>query len=71
MTSAAPQRPAIGAEEALAELDRRAGAEFDPRVVHALANVIKETQHAIGTHPQPDRAQPPTSPPSQVRAVPA
>lgn len=71
MTSAAPQRPAIGAEEALAELDRRAGTEFDPRVVHALANVIKETQPAIGTHPQPDRAQPPTSPPSQVRAVPA
>ncbi|MCW3025490.1 MAG: diguanylate cyclase and metal dependent phosphohydrolase [Solirubrobacterales bacterium] len=71
MTSPAPQRPGIDAGEALAELDRRAGTEFDPRVVHALANVIKETQPAIGAHPRPERTQPPTSPPSQARAVPA
>jgi len=70
MTSAAPQR-GVSAEEALAELGRRAGAQLDPQVVQALANAIRETPPTAGRDPQPDRAHPRTSKPSEARSVPA
>jgi putative nucleotidyltransferase with HDIG domain len=37
MTRSRPHRPAMSAEAALAELDRCAGSQFDPAVVHAFA----------------------------------
>lgn len=41
MTSPRPYRPALSQEEALAELTRRAGSEFDYRVVAALGRIIR------------------------------
>lgn len=40
MTSARPYSPAVSHEEAVAELRREAGRQFDPRVVEALIEVI-------------------------------
>ena len=40
MTSERPYRRAMGQDEALAELDKEAGAQFDPHVVAALHDVL-------------------------------
>jgi diguanylate cyclase (GGDEF)-like protein len=45
----------MSAHEALAELSRSAGTEFDPLVVEALANVIHETSPPTATRPQSER----------------
>lgn len=42
MTSDRPYRPALAAEEALAELRRGAGSQFDPHVVEVLLGVLAE-----------------------------
>ncbi len=57
LTSSRPYRPARSPEEALAELRRCAGKQFDPRVVEALAEDI------VGEVLQPDRE---TAAPSSV-----
>ena len=67
MTSARGMSP----EKALAELYRRAGTQFDPQVVHALATVIQETPPGAPTHPQSDRSRLRSSGPSRPRSVPA
>jgi response regulator RpfG family c-di-GMP phosphodiesterase len=58
----------MSANEALAELSRRAGSQFDPQVVEALANVIHETSR---TDAKPDRAHRRTPTPPRARSVPA
>jgi two-component system cell cycle response regulator len=70
MTSAAPRR-SFSAQEALVELERRAGTQFDPEVVKALAKVIQETPPSIGTQPKPNRLHPRSATKSHVRSVPA
>jgi HD-GYP domain-containing protein (c-di-GMP phosphodiesterase class II) len=67
MSSAAPQRPGMSAGEALAELDRWMGTQFDPQVVKALANVIQETPPTTGTHLERDRPHPRTPTESAVQ----
>jgi len=42
MTSDRPYRRALPPEEALAELRRCAGAQFDPRVVETFAALVAE-----------------------------
>ena len=42
MTSARPYRSALSTEDALAELDRFAGTQFDPAVVSALAALVRD-----------------------------
>jgi len=51
MRSPRPHREAIPAEDALQELRRCAGAQFDPRVVDAI-------EAAVRLKPAPDRAEP-------------
>jgi HD-GYP domain-containing protein (c-di-GMP phosphodiesterase class II) len=46
MTSDRPYRLAMATEEALAELDRTAGSQFDPAVVAALAAYLSEPARA-------------------------
>lgn len=70
MTSAEAQST-VSAEEALAALERRAGTQFDPQVVQALANAIHETPPTAGRDPRRDRLQPRTSRPPETRSVPA
>jgi two-component system, cell cycle response regulator len=65
MTSAHGMSP----EKALAELYRRAGTQFDPQVVHALATVIQETPPGAPTHRQSDRPRPRSAGPSRPRSV--
>ncbi len=43
MISDRPYRKALSKEEAIEELKKNAGTQFDPRVVHAFLTVIKET----------------------------
>lgn len=45
MTSPRPQRPARTADDALGELCRCAGSQFDPRVVEALMRVARECRY--------------------------
>jgi diguanylate cyclase (GGDEF)-like protein len=66
-----PAGGGMSPHEALAELSRRAGTQFDPQVVEALANVIHDTSHPGGTQPKRDAPRrripaPPRSP--SVRA---
>ena len=42
MTSVRPYRAALSTEEALAELERFAGTQFDPAVVSALAARVRD-----------------------------
>jgi diguanylate cyclase (GGDEF)-like protein len=67
--ASAARRPVMSAEEALSELGRRGGTEFDPEVVHALATAIAEAtngtrtdathQRARGAAPPRPRSSPP------------
>jgi HD-GYP domain-containing protein (c-di-GMP phosphodiesterase class II) len=43
MTSDRPYRAALSLEEAVGELRRNAGTQFDPRVVEALLAVLDES----------------------------
>ena len=43
MTSDRPYRAALSLEDAVAELRRHAGTQFDPRVVEALLAVLDES----------------------------
>jgi HD-GYP domain-containing protein (c-di-GMP phosphodiesterase class II) len=40
MVAPRPHRPALSEREAIAELRRRAGTQFDPQVVTALLDVL-------------------------------
>ena len=42
MTSARPYRAALSTDEAIAELDRVAGTQFDPAVVSVLAAHVRD-----------------------------
>jgi two-component system cell cycle response regulator len=44
MTSDRPYRPAVTVDDAIAELDRCAGQQFDPIVVHAFARVCSSVR---------------------------
>lgn len=47
MTSSRPYRPAMTAEEALAEMSRLAGTQYDPEVVRALTEILGgQSQHS-------------------------
>ncbi|HXF99071.1 MAG TPA: HD domain-containing phosphohydrolase [Gaiellaceae bacterium] len=46
MTSDRPYRPALSREEALAELERQAGKQFDPEVVRVLVALVRAQQPA-------------------------
>jgi response regulator RpfG family c-di-GMP phosphodiesterase len=48
MGSARPYRPALHPEEAVDELERQAGQQFDPEVVEALIRVLEKTPAVIG-----------------------
>jgi diguanylate cyclase (GGDEF)-like protein len=62
MTNARPYRPARRTHEALAELRRCAGTQFDEQVVEALADVVAESPPAwvttVGPEPPDRRALP-------------
>jgi diguanylate cyclase (GGDEF)-like protein len=49
MTSKRPHSPAITVADALAELERCAGSQFDPHVIHAFLSVV-QTPDAITRH---------------------
>jgi HD-GYP domain-containing protein (c-di-GMP phosphodiesterase class II) len=66
MTAHRPYRVASTAEEALAELRRCAGSQFDPQVVEALAVDLSEE-----LAPTPAPAAPPHSPGTQPGVAPA
>ena len=42
MTTDRPYRGALPASEALAEVERSSGTQFDPRVVAALAEAVRD-----------------------------
>jgi len=46
MTSVRPYRPARSVEEAVAELRREAGLQFDPEVVEAFARIMQGERRA-------------------------
>jgi response regulator RpfG family c-di-GMP phosphodiesterase len=48
MCSARPHRPALHTEEAVDELERHAGQQFDPEVVEALIRVLEKTPAVVG-----------------------
>ena len=58
MDSERPYRPAMEPEEALAELRRCAGSQFDPRVVDALMDALKrvDARVAASTRAESTRA---------------
>jgi len=47
MTSARAYRPALSVEEALVELERCAGSQFDPRVVNAFRAVLAQPRRHL------------------------
>jgi diguanylate cyclase (GGDEF)-like protein len=49
MTSERPYRPALSIPEALDELHRCSGAQFDPKVVRAFTLVVTGARDAVGT----------------------
>jgi diguanylate cyclase (GGDEF)-like protein len=49
MTSERPYRPALTMREALDELHRCAGAQFDPNVVRVFAAIVRSTRSAAST----------------------
>lgn len=49
LTTERPYRPALGVEEALVELDRRAGSQLDPDAVDALRRAVRRHTWAV-TH---------------------
>jgi diguanylate cyclase (GGDEF)-like protein len=53
MVSDRPYRPSMTVEEALGELRRCCGTQFDPAVVEAFGNVIRG-QHRLGPRPEPE-----------------
>jgi len=58
MTSSRPHRPALEVDEALAELERGAGAQFDPQVVRAFKEAFPESgdrRHTPAAGPRPQR----------------
>ena len=65
MTNARPYRPARRTSEALAELRRCAGTQFDSEVVEALADVVADSPPAwvttVGVEPPDRRALPRTA----------
>jgi len=42
MTTDRPYRAALPPAEALAEVERNSGTQFDPRVVEALADIVRD-----------------------------
>ena len=53
MCSARPHRPALHTEEAVDELERHAGQQFDPEVVEALIRVLEKTPAVYGRGGKP------------------
>jgi response regulator RpfG family c-di-GMP phosphodiesterase len=53
MCSPRPYRPALRAEEAVDELERQAGLQFDPEVVEALIRVLEKTHAVFGGGEKP------------------
>ena len=53
MCSARPHRPALHTEEAVDELERHAGQQFDPEVVEALIRVLEKTPVVVGRDGKP------------------
>jgi diguanylate cyclase (GGDEF)-like protein len=47
MTSDRPYRPALSVREALGELERCAGAQFDPNVVRVFTEIVMSTRGAV------------------------
>jgi HD-GYP domain-containing protein (c-di-GMP phosphodiesterase class II) len=45
MTSSHPWRPALSTEEAIKELRRGAGTQFDPKVVEAFVTAVEKQGH--------------------------
>lgn len=53
MCSPRPHRPALHTEEAVDELERQAGQQFDPEVVEALIRVLEKTPTVFGAGGKP------------------
>jgi len=64
MTSARPYRSASSAEAAVAELQERAGREYDAPTVTALANHLRRVEESLGTIATPARPAATSSSPS-------
>jgi diguanylate cyclase (GGDEF)-like protein len=65
MTSDRPYQQAMPSDEAIAELRRNAGSQFDPTVVDAFTAVLAES--FFGTEPATTPADHRTSPPNETR----
>jgi two-component system, cell cycle response regulator len=61
MTSSRPYRPAISAEDALAELQACAGSQFDPRVVTAFSVEIASLGPRYGDRTRRSTIAPPAA----------
>ena len=57
MTSDRPYRKAMSSEEAIAELRRCAGTQFDPRLVEYFVHIVRNSDHRASQH-EPTTAQP-------------
>jgi putative nucleotidyltransferase with HDIG domain len=53
MTCDSPYAPAVSTEQAMAELRKHAGSQFDPNMVRHLAAIVENAEFELGSSPLP------------------